>query len=310
MIIVVSTVCVGSLIAALGGVEYRLKIWEVLGGNDDRVAQQPISVQSNSSPLVEPAPVLGSDPPPEVNPQPSAELSVSFDELQQSIGAEIGLAVAPVHDPDRVLSFGIWKSGPAWSTIKVPLSLALLRDSGTNEVTGSIHAAITQSDNAAAQSIWESLGDSDTAAGKVEAVLADPGPAPQVQSVVTRPGFSAFGQTLWPLTDQVRFLSVAHCNPANQPVLEMMANISVGQRWGLGALDGARFKGGWGPGTDGMYLVRQYGVIRVPSGDVAVAIAAVAESGSFGAGTAALGQITFWISEHEAEFAGGTCGSS
>ncbi|WP_019973402.1 hypothetical protein [Mycobacterium sp. 141] len=303
-----SVLCAVGLIAVTGVLAYRTRVWQGLGSGEHAAPQQ-ISGQGSASQHVEPAPGPLPEPSSAMDSPPSARLTALFDELRQSVGADIGLAVAPVQDPDRVLSLGDWKSGPAWSTIKVPLSLASLRDTGTNEVTGSIRAAITESDNSAAQSIWESLGDADTAKIKVESVLAEPGPAPQVQSVVTRPGFSAFGQTLWPLTDQARFLSVADCNPVDQPVLDLMADISSGQRWGLGTLEGARFKGGWGPGVDGGYLVRQYGVVRVASGDIAVAIAAVPESGSFSAGTAALGRIASWISEHQADFPGGNCGT-
>ena len=47
-------------------------------------------------------------------------------------------------------------------------------------------AAITESDNAAAELIWASLGDPVTAAGKVEAVLRQTGDLTTVQSQKVR----------------------------------------------------------------------------------------------------------------------------
>ena len=43
--------------------------------------------------------------------------------------------------------------------IKVPLVIAALREEAPPEVTDAMTAAITESDNAAAESIWASLGD-------------------------------------------------------------------------------------------------------------------------------------------------------
>ncbi|MGO9156626.1 hypothetical protein [Mycobacterium sp.] len=54
-------------------------------------------------------------------------------------------------------------------------------------------AAITESDNAAAESIWASLGDPVIAARKVEAVLRQTGDFTTVQSQKVLPEFSAFG---------------------------------------------------------------------------------------------------------------------
>ena len=82
-------------------------------------------------------------------------------------------------------------------------------------------------------------------------------------------------------------------------VLELMGQISPDQAWGLGTTGTtARFKGGWGPGTDGRYLVRQMGVIDVDGRPVVAAIAAVADDGSFESGTRMLGEIAIWLTQH------------
>ena len=65
--------------------------------------------------------------------------------------------------------------GKAWSTIKVPLVIAAMRKQNTGPVTAPMTAAITESDNAAAESIWAGLGDPDNAATQVEAVLRETG---------------------------------------------------------------------------------------------------------------------------------------
>jgi hypothetical protein len=261
-----------------------------------------------SVPAPNPPAALAPSPPPAAPPPTSPTLTASFGELQDSVGAEVGIAFAPLDRPEAVQVLGSWTSGPAWSTIKVPLSIALLRQDGTGSATVDMQAAITASDNAAAQAIWEQLGAHQTAADKVDEVLAQAGDlTTQVQPEVTRSGFSAFGQTEWSLSDQVRFLAHAACDADDAPVLDLMGDISSGQRWGLGTLDGARFKGGWGPGTDGLYLLRQLGVVTGDEGDTVVAVAAVAGSGGFGDGTAVLTQMASWVGEHLGDMHGGRC---
>lgn len=257
-------------------------------------------------------PVGGRDQPPtpESATAAASSLSADYPALDERVDARIGVAWAPVGRPQQAEALGWWTSGPAWSTIKVPLSIALLRENDDESVTGAMRAAITASDNAAAQSIWNELGAHQSAAGKVEAVLAETGVNVVVPSEVTRPGFSAFGQTDWSLVDQARFLAQAACEPRDQPVLGLMGEIVSGQQWGLGRLEGAQFKGGWGPGVDGRYLVRQFGIIHGDSGDVAVAIAAVANSGGFDDGTTALGQVAGWLADHRADLPGGLCRTS
>lgn len=235
-------------------------------------------------------------------------LSASFNEFAQRIGAEIGLAYAPLDHPENVNFLGSWSSGPAWSTIKVPLALALLRERGI--VSSAMRSAITASDNAAAESIWEELGGGSVAANKVQTVLTDAGdPLTVVPSERRRSGFSVFGQTDWSVGDQARFLARVACDPDAASVTHLMGEIVSGQQWGLGAIEDAYFKGGWGPGTDGLYLVRQFGVVPTRTGHVAVAIAAVADSGGFGDGTAVLDRLAGWLQDHLDEVGGGRCPS-
>jgi hypothetical protein len=140
-----------------------------------------------------------------------------------------------------------------------------------------------------------------TAAGKVEAVLAETGDLTRVQfhkEPKVRPEFSTYGQTDWSLTEQLRFLSAAACDRRNTPVFSLMGQIEKDQRWGLGTIGGTKFKGGWGPSPEGRYLVRQMGLIATSAGVSAVAVAVEPYSGSFSDGIKALNQIAEWLADH------------
>ena len=163
------------------------------------------------------------------------------------------------------------------------------------------------SDNAAAETIWQGLGDPVTAAHKVEAVLREAGDFTTVQSQKVRPEFTAFGQTYWPLTDQARFLAFAACDTRDAPIFALMGKVEADQRWGIGTIGDTPFKGGWGPSPSGNYLVRQMGVLSGPTGKVAVAMAAQPASGSFGDGTQDLTEVADWLRAHLAALPAGQC---
>ncbi|MGH3551757.1 MAG: hypothetical protein ACRDT5_04005, partial [Mycobacterium sp.] len=92
-------------------------------------------------------------------------LAADFAQMQPRLHAKTGVVLAPVGaGPKAPVTLGDWPSGPAWSTIKVPLVIAAMREQNTGQVTESMIAAITESDNQAAESIWEGLGDPATAA--------------------------------------------------------------------------------------------------------------------------------------------------
>jgi hypothetical protein len=238
----------------------------------------------------------------------TASLHTDFAQLEQTAGGLIGLAIAPVGHGEAPTVLGDWTNGVAWSTSKVPLAIAALRSPQAAALAASVTRAITQSDNSAADALWQSLGDPATAARKVEAVLHEGGDdTTTVQSHVVRPGFSAIGQTMWSLDHQARFASALPCIPGSGPVLEEMQNISVGQQWGLGTIPGASFKGGWGPGPPNGYLVRQFGVIDTPDGQAAIAIATEPESGTLEAGTQILNRVAKLIQKHLTELPGGSC---
>lgn len=239
--------------------------------------------------------------------QGAAALADSFNDLVESTSGNIGVAIVPVGDAEQAALFGQWKSGPAWSTSKVPLTLAVLRERADSGVTGQMEAAIVRSDNPAAEALWSQLGDPGTAARKMEVVLREAGDSTIVQSQVIRPGFTAFGQTEWSIESQARFLARIACDERSAPVLDLMGRIRSDQSWGIGALPGARFKGGWGPTQNGGYLVRQFGLVTTANGVVAIAMATESASSSFGDGVDDLNNIASWIAEHLPDFAAGTC---
>ena len=188
------------------------------------------------------------------------------------------------------MTWGDWQEGPAWSTIKVPLVIAAYRQGNPLQITGMMKAAITESDNAAAESLWAQLGDPPVAAQRVQQILQETGDPTIVESRRLRTEFTAFGQTIWSLTNQIRFVAAAACDTANAPIFHLMGQVAPNQTWGIGDIPGTEFKGGWGPSPSGKYLVRQIGVLTTPAGKVAVAIAAEPASGSFDDGTHDLGE--------------------
>ena len=265
----------------------------------------PHAAAPSSRPAVPPPPAASA--PPLAAPDGAAGIVADFAQLQATLNAAAGIAVAAVGSGQDPTALGDWQTGVAWSTIKVPLIIAALRQANPPTVTATMKAAITESDNEAAESIWASLGDPVTAAHKVEAVLRQTGDPTTVQWQKVRPQFTAFGQTQWPLTDQARFISAAACDPANAPVFDLMGQIEPEQSWGIGTIPGARFKGGWGPSESGSYLVRQIGVLTTAHGMIAVALAAAPVSGKFEDGTADLTAMANWLTDHLAALPAGQC---
>ncbi len=232
-------------------------------------------------------------------------LAADFNAVQQGFRGSVGLAIMPVGG-DKMVTFGTWTSGPAWSTIKVPLAIAALRNNASYVTT--VTSAITASDNGAADTLWQSLGSGAAAATAVENVLREGGDTTTtVPTTRTRADASVYGQAEWTLAEQVRFAAHLPCIPQSQRVVGLMQQIIPSHRWGLGAFGSAEFKGGWGPDPSGKYLVRQFGLIDSPSGRIAIAFAAQPDSGSFNDGMTMLDKMATLISGHLGELAGGHC---
>jgi hypothetical protein len=213
----------------------------------------------------------------------------SFDELSRTVPATIGIAIAAA-DGTPLASFGTWSTGVAWSTIKVPLAIASVRAGvGSREL---VVQTITQSDNATAEELWSQLGDPADAAQQVQAVINDP--TTVVESRRLRSEYTAFGQTQWSLVRQAQFAALLPSIPDASGVVDLMHNLCADHRWGL-ATKGFAAKGGWGPGTAGDYLVRQFGIVPLRGGHVGVALAAQADDGVFETGVDMLNDLTNWL---------------
>lgn len=156
---------------------------------------------------------------------------------------------------------------PAFSTMKVPLAIAALRQS--QAFYPDAEAAVTRSDNPAAHRMFGQV----PAAG-YEGVIREAG------ARTTTPAGYQMG-TLWTTSDQAAFASGLRCVAGHEPVLDMMGRIVDYQHWGLGRIGGARYKGGWNY-HEGGHLARQFGLIPGPNGDIAVAITAHSPKGHEG----------------------------
>ncbi|OBF48897.1 hypothetical protein A5778_22555 [Mycolicibacterium monacense] len=236
----------------------------------------------------------------------SDELQTSFQTLASTLAAEVGVAVSAGNE---AASYGTWRSGAAWSTIKVPLSIAALRKS-PSDAEPLVSQAITYSDNLSADQLWAKLGTPPEAGNEVQAVLSQGGdPEVIVETQQVRPPYSPYGQTQWSLQQAARFAFDLPCLEGAGPVLTGMRSIAPDQQWGLAGKDGVAAKGGWGPEEDGGYLVRQIGLVGDGTAAFGVALAAKPADGSFASGTAALDKLSMWVLDHREQMPQGACGS-
>jgi hypothetical protein len=243
----------------------------------------------------------------------------SWAQLSESIPAQIGLSVASLGSPSTPQTLGPLQSGHAWSNIKVPILVTLMREQGEeldSEEEGLASAALTASDNEAAASLFQRLegldGGLEGASLAVGEVLnGSAGEATVVNTAPPPPGaVSTYGQTEWSLPAAAEFFAALGGGcllgaEGTEEVLGLMEEVIPEQSWGLGE---ARFpagwqvgfKAGWGPegSASGPYLVRQSGVVRDGGAGVSVAMIALDESGSFEAGAADLTRIATWLREN------------
>lgn len=204
------------------------------------------------------------------------------------VAEELGVTVALawLEPGDGVQSVGTADAAPAWSTIKVPLSVAVIQSGQGEQMSSKISSALRMSDNQAAADLWGSIGQDDAArAEAVTAVLRAAGDeTTTVPSTRLYPPYSIFGQTAWTPANQVSFLLQLPCTAGAEQVLTDMASVTPSQAWGLGQVPGSVYKGGWGPDQPGGYTVRQFGWYENPAG-ARVPIAVSVSAASFEAGT-------------------------
>jgi hypothetical protein len=251
-------------------------------------------------------------------PQPSEsrEDTSSFATLEAELGGQIGAAIGPVGlTPPQ--SFGSLQSGSAWSTSKVPIALRVLGDVGGPSGLSSTQAdemrrALTLSDNTAAAALFAYLerkhGGLSGASAAVGEVLREAGDSTTQISIHGRDGFSSYGQTDWSLVNQQLFMSklAAGCigtTASREYVLKLLGEVSS-DTWGLGSSGlPARWKGGWGPGVDGRYLVRQMGILYLGDRETVVTLAAIPSDGQFETAEAMATSIAQWLANKAGRFA-------
>ena len=237
-----------------------------------------------------------------------AEAHSSMDRMLSSLPGSAGLVIrAPGGEGPR-LGGGRLTTGPAWSTIKIPVAERILADNGGPKGISpaqreQIHAAITLSDNDAAAALFSDLesahGGLNGASEAVGEMLRQAGDSQTRISTKGREGFTTYGQTDWSLAEQNRYMAALAGGcisdaASRNLMLDEMAQVTA-EPWGLGAAGvPAKWKGGWGPGTDGKYLVRQMGVIESGNRELVVTLAAVADDGSFGSAQAMATRIARW----------------
>jgi hypothetical protein len=217
----------------------------------------------------------------------------------------------------EAVSFGSLQSGSAWSTSKVPIALRVLEDTGGPSGLSSPQAeemrrALTLSDNEAAASLFADLershGGLGGASTAVAEVLREGGDSSTQVSTRGRGEFSSYGQTEWSLANQQRFMSslAAGCvggSESSEYVLDLMGEVSS-DTWGLGSAGlPARWKGGWGPGVDGGYLVRQMGILYVGKKEAVVTLAALPADGQFATGESMATVVAQWLAQQASRYA-------
>ncbi len=240
----------------------------------------------------------------------------SFERMASSLGGEVGAVIGPPGSTEAD-TFGTLQSGSAWSTSKVPIALGVLADvGGPSDLTGAqaeeMRSALTLSDNAAAADLFAYLerrhGGLAGASAAVEEVLREGGDESTRISTEGRGEFSTYGQTEWPLASQQRFMSslAAECvvgPESSDYVLSLMGEVSS-DTWGLGSAGlPARWKGGWGPGLNGGYLVRQMGVLYVGDKQAVVALAARPADGQFATGESMATAVAQWLAKQAPHYA-------
>lgn len=293
-----------ALIAAVLTLSLGLIGYAVLRPGSGSVAPSPApgTIAATGAPRPSPSVAPGPSSPQEAirTPQPcsvsemSAPANPDFAESVQTIAKDEGVRVQVAWVSDgRILTTGTLTDVPAWSTAKVPIAIAAVRRDARMADSPSLSAAIRQSDNSAADTLWRALGRDDAARARAAtAIIRESGDEQTtVPDHALRPPYTVFGQTPWSARAQVQFATALPCLPGSTPVIAHMKSIAPDQSWGMGALPEAAFKGGWGPaGAGDGYLVRQFGWYAGPGG-ARVPLAIVVQGTSFEHGVTAVSRI-------------------
>lgn len=230
-------------------------------------------------------------------------ISAAIDALPGDLPQRVGLAAVPVGPPHPpALHWGTVQTGPAWSTIKVPLAVA-----AKGREPEAVNRALSQSDNAAAATIWAALGGGETAAGTVQTELRAGGDrTTTVEHAEVRPPYTPYGQTTWTLADSAQYAASLPCRREADSVYSAMHSVVPEQRWGLGTIGSEAYKGGWGPGKESGFVVRQIGILAHPDGSK-VAVSLIAVGHDYATTSADLNLLAGIVKDHLHVLPGGRC---
>lgn len=177
-----------------------------------------------------------------------AELRSVVADVESEYDVQAGVSVA---DRQGTFNAGLRGEEPAWSTVKVPIAIAALRDEASPEL---VDLAIRESDNDAAYALWSHVRWTEGDAGSaVKALLKEYDSSGEFEE--------PFGYSTWLLEEQAKFGAHLPCIPEAAQVYDAMDDIVEWQDNGLDRLPHTRAKGGWGLSEeDNGYTHRQIGV--------------------------------------------------
>lgn len=205
--------------------------------------------------------------PPALNPDSvRTQLDRAVDKTARKYHAKVGVAISA---GDDTIAVGDKGKGPVWSTIKVPIAIAALKDGADKSL---VDLAIKESDNDAAYSLWSQVQWHEGSADKaVEELLEDYGSHADIHN-------TAFGYSTWSLKDQAVFGAELPCIEEADYVHKVLNDIVSWQKIGLSKEERTRAKSGWGLDEDeNEYTYRQFGVHEVTGKRVGVALSVVTD---------------------------------
>ncbi len=269
----------------------------------------PSSRLSPGRPTSAPTPEIDTRTLPPTGRLDPAALTEALAPVRARYGDSLAVAWGPVGDPSAVRAVGATRDIEGWSTMKVPIAVAVSQQAD-GEPSGAqlrqLQQSLTVSDNDAAIAMWDSLSDP---VAQVRAVLRAAGDERTVPLRGQDGRTTSFGLTAWRVDDSARYATGLPCSDDADPVLEALGRITPEHQWGLGTVADARFKGGWGISPHG-YLARQLGVVpRRDGSQVAIALAAQPQAGTHEAATAAISEATKVLVSLLGEDDGGRCPS-
>lgn len=219
------------------------------------------------------------------------KINTLYSQIRDNYYGSVGFALLKVDNPSDVIVVGDRLVAPAWATLHIPIAVAAI-DNGhfDDDIVGMIRDVDTE----VASKIYATLGSTQQASSLVISVLRNAGDTlTNIDPTNARP----CNYTSWSVADQATFIANMSLTESGKEVMQLMASYPGSQRYGLGHIDGAVYKSGWGTDFTGDFSVRQFGIIPTSYGDVAVSIIVHAGDGTFGSAQSMLNDFADGIKE-------------